>query len=479
MASTFGTLGIALSALKYNRAGLDVAAGNIANAGTVGYSRRVLIGQSSGATGVPALWSRSDQVGAGVEIGAVTRTVDALLDARSRIENGRLGQLEVRGYVLDRIETALAEPGESGLQSKLSGMFSAWAVLGENPSDDAARQEVLSAASSTAAQLNSLDRSLATEWALQRTGMEQTVTTINAAAEGVAKLNDAIRVATSTGADANDLLDQRDALLGDLGKLAGATTVNNPDGTVDVRIGGQLLVSGSRLPSGSYVQQMRVLGATTMSGAAADPVEVALGAESGGVFTGTTVTGFTGTLGGRAAAVTTVLPDLRERIDAVAAEVAATVNAVHTTGYDRNGDPGVDVFTGLPDGTVTAASIAVNPTVLGDLDKLAANATPGSLDGGTAAQLGALASVRGGVLDTYRSFVSGLASDAASTNQTWLTQETLAGSVDASRMSISGVDTDEEMVLLISHQRGYEAAAKVMSTLDSVLDTLINRMGVG
>jgi len=479
MASTFGTLGIALSALQYNRAGLDVAAGNIANAGTDGYSRRVLIGQSSGITGTTALWSRSDQAGSGVEIGAIARTVDQMLNARSRIENGRLGQLEVRGYVLDRMETGLAEPGELGLQSKLSSMFSSWAVLGENPSDDAARQEVLSAAAATATQLNSLDRGLVTEWTLQRTGMEQSVDTINGAAVGIAKLNDAIRVATATGADANDLLDQRDALLGDLGRLAGATAVNNADGTVDVRIGGQVLVSGAALPSGSFVRELRVVGATTLDGAAADPIQVAIGEEVGGVFTGATVTGFTGTLGGQSEAVSTVLPDLRERIDAIAAEVAATVNAVHASGYDPNGDLGLDVFTGRPDGTVTAASIAVNPVVVADLDKLAANATSGSLDGGVAAQLGALATVQGSVLDSYRSFVSGLASDAASTNQTWLTQETLTSSVDASRMSISGVDTDEEMVLLVSHQRGYEAAAKVMATLDSILDTLINRMGVG
>ena len=57
-------------------------------------------------------------------------------------------------------------------------------------------------------------------------------------------------------------------------------------------------------------------------------------------------------------------------------------------------------------------------------------------------------------------------------------QQALTAQVDGSREQLSGVNLDEEMTLLLAHQRAYEAAARVMSTVDTVLDTLINRTGL-
>ncbi len=57
MSGTFSSLNSALSALRYNRVAMDVASGNVANAGTEGYARRQVIGQATGAPAVPAMWS--------------------------------------------------------------------------------------------------------------------------------------------------------------------------------------------------------------------------------------------------------------------------------------------------------------------------------------------------------------------------------------------------------------------------------------
>jgi flagellar hook-associated protein 1 FlgK len=54
----------------------------------------------------------------------------------------------------------------------------------------------------------------------------------------------------------------------------------------------------------------------------------------------------------------------------------------------------------------------------------------------------------------------------------------LTAQVDSSRESLSGVSIDEEMVHLLAAQRGYEGAARVLTTVDSMLDTLINRTGL-
>jgi flagellar hook-associated protein 1 FlgK len=58
-------------------------------------------------------------------------------------------------------------------------------------------------------------------------------------------------------------------------------------------------------------------------------------------------------------------------------------------------------------------------------------------------------------------------------------QALFTAQVDASRESISGVNLDEEMINLLTAQRAYEGASRVLTTLDSMLDTLINRTGIG
>ena len=84
MTGTFSSFSSALSALRFNRIAMDVASGNVSNAGTAGYARRSVIGQATGAPALPAIWSRWDGAGDGVEASRVDRMVDPLLDARSR-----------------------------------------------------------------------------------------------------------------------------------------------------------------------------------------------------------------------------------------------------------------------------------------------------------------------------------------------------------------------------------------------------------
>jgi flagellar hook-associated protein 1 len=57
------------------------------------------------------------------------------------------------------------------------------------------------------------------------------------------------------------------------------------------------------------------------------------------------------------------------------------------------------------------------------------------------------------------------------------TAQALVNSVDSSRQSTSGVSMDEEMTNMVKFQRAYQASARAMSTMDQMLDTLINRTG--
>ena len=67
-----------------------------------------------------------------------------------------------------------------------------------------------------------------------------------------------------------------------------------------------------------------------------------------------------------------------------------------------------------------------------------------------------------------------LAAGAASVAQT---TSTAVDSATKTRSSLNGVSVDEEMVDLVKYQHAYSAAAKVVSTADAMLDTLINHLG--
>jgi flagellar hook-associated protein 1 FlgK len=54
----------------------------------------------------------------------------------------------------------------------------------------------------------------------------------------------------------------------------------------------------------------------------------------------------------------------------------------------------------------------------------------------------------------------------------------LTQQVDGARDQLAGVSLDEEMLAMVQYQRGFEAASRVLTTVDSVLDTLINRTGL-
>ena len=66
----FSSLNTALSAMRYQQVALDIASTNVANGGTDGYVRRRVVGETVGSGAVPAVWSRTSEVAAGVRASA-------------------------------------------------------------------------------------------------------------------------------------------------------------------------------------------------------------------------------------------------------------------------------------------------------------------------------------------------------------------------------------------------------------------------
>ncbi|MDX6300066.1 MAG: flagellar hook-associated protein 1 [Nocardioidaceae bacterium] len=453
MSGTFSSLNGALSALRYNRVAMDVASGNIANAGTTGYARRSAIAQATGAPAVPAIWSRWEGAGDGVEASSVTRMVDPLLDARSRAEHATSSFLDTRSTALSRVETSIGEPGDGGVAAALTAFQSSWHDLANNPGDTAARTQVLTRAQTLRSTISTQSSAVSNEWADQRSRLDALSAETNQVAGQLADLNRGLRSADLAGTDAGDLLDKRDQLTQRLAELTGASATINQDTTVSVTVGGRSLVSGNT------ANAVTVGGSSNLAGAPGNPVTFSVN--------GTAVTLGGGEIGGTQQVLSSDLPGYAAKLDSFVATLVTQVNTRHGQGVDLDGAAGGAFFTGT-----SAADLQV---ALTDPRKIAAaDATKGGLDNTNATAIGTLDLGA----DQYRSLVTGFGTTVSSAGTASTTQAALVSQVDAARESVSGVNTDEEMVNLMAAQRGYEGASRVLTTIDSMLDTLINHTGL-
>jgi flagellar hook-associated protein 1 FlgK len=168
--------------------------------------------------------------------------------------------------------------------------------------------------------------------------------------------------------------------------------------------------------------------------------------------------------------MTAIIPGLVTKLDGVAANLASAVNAQHALGFGVDGSTGLDFFSGT-----TAATISVAIT---DPNQVAISAAASTLDGDNGDLLAEIGGSGTGPDRQYRAMIADLGIQAQTTARHADIQNNVTSQLDAQRESESGVNLDEEMTNLLTYQRAYEAASRVLTTVDSMLDQLINRTGL-
>lgn len=462
MSGTLSSLNTALSALRFNRVAMDVASQNIANVATEGYNRRRVDGESIGAPTVPARWSHYDGAGAGVRTSSVARLNDTLLDGRSRTEHANLSYLDMRATALARMEAGVGEPGDAGVAASLADFRNAWQDLANDPGSNAARGQVLATAGSLVAAMSTQSANVSAELATQRLTLQGTVAQVNTIAQELADTNKAISTASLDGVDISDLADQRDTLGLKLAQLTGGVGILQTDNTMKVTVAGVDLVTS--LDAGTLDI---ATGVTATGGADGNPVTFSI---TKNATTTVLAADVRGRVGASADLLNTTLPAYLAGLDAVAKDLADTTNAAHTAGFDLDGNPGAAFFTYNAANPSSSLAVAVTGRQIA-----ASSLAGGALDGSVADTIGTAGSAEG----AYQRLVNGFGTEVASAKRLVSTQTLLTTQVDSAREQLSGVNLDEETVAMLTAQRAYEAAARVMSVMDSVLDTLINRTGIG
>ncbi len=454
--SDFSGLNIALTGLTAAQRALMITGQNVTNANTDGYSRQAInLTPVDGVFG-PSLWTNSNSVpGGGVSVDGITRYRAEYLEVNAALARGAQSALSTNSSTLSSIETMFGEPSSDALAADLNNLWAGFADVANNPSDPGAREALLAQGSAVASAFNSLStqmQQLGTDSVNQLSALTSEV---NTTAANIAKLNASIQQAALSGGDPSALEDQRDLLAQQLASDVGATIRPGTANSVDVFVGGTAIVSGQT------AQQLTLDttgGTATLDWAGTGHAALVSSGQAGGLLN----------------TINTVIPSYQQGLDAVAVQLKNDVNALHSAGSGLDGSTGLNFF----DGT-GASDLSLSADIAGQPDKIAAGAVGGgALDGSVALQLSDLGTSTTGADAQYRALIAhlGVASQSAQRDSTM--QDQTVQQIDASRSSISGVNTDEEMVAIVQYQNAYNASARFLTAIDQMLDTLVSRTGV-
>ncbi len=460
MGSLTGTLSIAAQALDVEQGAIQVTSNNIANASTSGYSREVAVFESS-----PSVTVGDITYGQGVTLAQVQGIRDNVVELG--LQQGLAQQGQVNQYLssMNQVQSLFNETQGVGLQTPLSNFFESFQNLSTDPTDTSLQQAVISAGQTLASAFNQAASGLSQVQSGLNEAIPQAVSQINQLTGQIAQLNGEVQSAQNSGANPNQLIDQRNNLIQQLSGLVGVNNVSSSDGAVTLTTSnGALLVAGQQ----SY-------NLTTGSGTSGNVDVFSQGTDITESLTG-------GSLGGdiQARDGSNGVIAAEQSLDQLAYSVGTAVNSQQEAGYDSNGNPATNepFFTLPTDGsTGAAAEISV---ALTDPSQVAA-----SSDGTTGSNGNALAlanienqtlSGLGGqtATDYYSNFVSNIGTEVSQATNEQTAQNLVVEQLQNQQASVSGVSLDEESANLIQYQTAYSAAAQVVNVVSQLAQTAIS-----
>lgn len=492
MIPIFSSLNMMQRALQVTQSAIQTTGHNISNANTDGFSRQrvnLTTWLPYPGTGINAARG-AGQIGTGVNDEAVVRIRDQFVDLQVRDNSNQNGYWSALSDAYSQMEDIMNEPTDSGLSTSLDGFWQSLQDLASNSGTSGTGTVVLQKGAAVADTLNYLAVSLGKVQDNLNQQITENVGLVNNYSEQINSLNQQINKQEANGFLANDLYDERDLLTDKLAQLVNikvskVKSDGNPSPLAEGRSTIELTdASGKSL--GTLVNGGTLTHATlnaSIENADSSHPKVAVTLDGEGVD------GFFGKLQGLTHAYTKDYPSVLQSLDNMASKLAGAFNAVYeqTAGYDS--EKGT-FFLGTNDGTeaeaFTAKTIHVNENLSGT-DITAANKNQPSGDNSGAQALADVIATNtytidsGGQTVTLKNYLQSLVGqigvNAQSANQFTSNTQTMLDAAQNRRSSISGVSLDEELTNMIQFQHSYGAAAKVVTTLDTLLDTLINRMG--
>jgi flagellar hook-associated protein 1 FlgK len=463
MASLTSLLGIARDGMVAQQGAINVTGDNVTNATTPGYVRRSAILESqSTLQGQPG----------GVYFAGIARSFDQFAEQRVLDESGKQGAANTRSQALTQAQALIAPEGAASIATKINSMMDAFNELVGYPGELTVRQDVLAKASDVAATIAATAKGITTQRAELVQQAQGVADELNLQLSKIGTLNGQIAQAQAAGDPAAGLRDQRDVIVGNVADRIGARAITGSDGNYVLFGGGTALVDGTN------VSQISV----DLDTSGALRLQVV---RPGGTKTDITTNVTTGSLGGLREARDQDLPQVSQQLDQLAFDLSSAVNAAHSTGFGLDGASGRPLFVAPAAVAGAAASMAVDASMMGHPDRIAASSTATDVPGGNQNALALLhvgqnaIGTSGTPAEAVAALAAGVGVKKAAADGELQLRESTVAQVKSLRDSASGVSIDEEMVDLTRFQRAFQASVQVMQTADQLMQSLLQMVHAG
>lgn len=421
MSGLLSTLNTAKSGMNVSQVAIQTTSHNISNINTPGYSRQRVNQSASSPYSMPGKNSNfgAGQIGTGAQIDDVTRIRNSFYDYQYRSESHQYGSTSVKYEYFKNIEGIFNEPSDTAISSSLNSFFNSWSELSKDPQSSGVKSVVIENGKYLSNSINSAFKRLESlEEGLDKQS-EYIMDEVNSMLSQLDKLEKNIKIIQGSGKSPNDFLDQRDQLLDNLSfKL----NINDKDVKATLK------------------KAYDANGKVTLDDLTKSGVKISGELE--------------GTL-----SMKQEINKYKEGLKQLSNTITSNVNKA----------AGQEIFK-AKDGEL----ISINPEMLQEPEKINVTAD-------IALKVYELKSEKVNIngkdmtINTfYNSMIQDLGQSSAAVIRDESNQSKLLENIDSSRSSVSGVSLDEEMISLVQLQHTYSANAKVMSTIDSLLDVVVN-----
>ncbi|MGX5431675.1 flagellar hook-associated protein FlgK [Bacillus toyonensis] len=420
-----------LSGMLAAQMGLQTTKQNLSNIHTPGYVRQMV---NYGSVGASNGHTPEQRIGYGVQTLGVDRITD---EVKTKQFNDQLSQLSYYNYMnstLSRVESMVGTTGKNSLSSLMDGFFNAFREVAKNPEQPNYYDTLISETGKFTSQVNRLAKNLDTVEAQTTEDIEAHVNEFNRLAASLAEANKKIGQAGTQVP--NQLLDERDRIVTEMSKYANIEVSYesmNPN-IASVRMNGVLTVSGQD----TYPLQLNK---------EKDPMSVEIYGSEISV-----------TSGAIKSAIDTKakIVEYKKNLEGLMSSVKNQVNTVM----------GKDFFVGD-----YAKDMKLNPEFAKNISKMKISAE-------TANKLAAITDgdYKEGLSNKQAldQFIVGVASDKSAVNAYQKIHGDLLEGIQQEKMSVEGVNMEEEMVNLMAFQKYFVANSKAITTMNEVFDSLFS-----
>ncbi|MBP1890040.1 flagellar hook-associated protein 1 FlgK [Clostridium moniliforme] len=428
MTGLLGTLQTAKSGMIASKTAIQTTSHNISNLNTPGYTRqRVEQTTSRPYTSIGYNSHHGPgQLGTGVTVNDVTRIRNSFYDFQFRSESHKYGEVNIKSDYYRNMENIFDEPSKNSISASINDFFNSLNELSKDPNSVGAKNVAIEKAKFLSNNINSVNSKLETLNEQLNSQTESIVSDINNKILQIKELDKNIKLIQGANKSPNDLLDQRDNLMDELSfkidvnddSVKAVFDVEGKDAKVQAN---DLEVLKSKIKEKSLSGEL--------SGTKAMKAEI---------------------------------EKYQNKLRTLSNAITANINNVYK-GKEN-------IFVAGKNGKL----IDVNPNIIKDVSKL-------EMTSSKALELYDIQNKKvniDGEDITVGNYYNGTIQELGQSSQIAKKQEfnnsKLLHSIDKSRMSISGVSMDEEIVNLVQLQHAYNASAKVISTIDSLLNVVVN-----